>query len=168
MRAVHRRFAGALATAAAVSGTVLALPAPAHAAWGITDTISLQAYGRSSSGLVTDVGSASGWVQFDDGGNTFQYSLTICRQSGYVWPRLNIGVNASYWQGQWTDTHLDTVYMPSGTPASSCYGGGDTITGTETASQPWNVNFTLIGGYFDGFSNTFSYVSDNTVLSDPY
>jgi hypothetical protein len=168
MRAVKRRFAGALVTAAAVSGAVLVLPAPAHAAWGTTYTVSLQATGRNAYGVVTNVGSANGWVQFDDGGNTFRYSLTICRQSGYVWPHLNIGVNASYWQGQWTDTHLDTIYMPTGTPVSTCYGGGDTVTGTETASQPWNVNFTLVGGYFDGSSNTFSNVSDNEVIADPY
>lgn len=147
---------------------MLALPAPAHAAWGATDTISLQAYGTNAYGVVTDVGSATGWVQFDDGGNTFQYSLTICRQSGYVWPHLNIGVDASYSQGHWTDTHLDTVYMPTGTPVSTCYGGGDTVTGTETATQPWNVNFTLVGGYFDGSSNTFSNVSDNDVFTDLY
>lgn len=168
MRAAKRRLTSALATAAAVSGTVLALPAPAHAAWGSTSTISLQAFGRNAYGVVTDVGSANGWVQFDDGGNTFRYSLTICRQSGYVNPYLSIGVNASYHNGQWTDTHLDFVYAYSGTPVSTCYGGGDTVTGTETATKPWNVNFTLIGGYFDGSTNQFSNVSDNEVISDPY
>ena len=166
MRAVKRRFAGALATAAAVSGTVLALPAPAQAAWGTTVGISLQAYGSNAFGVVTDVGSANGWVQFDDGGNTFRYSLTICRQSGYVWPHLNIGVNASYSQGHWTDIPVDTVYMPTGTPVSTCYGGGDLVTGTETATHPVNVNFTLVGGYFNGM--TFSNVSDNEVIPDPY
>jgi len=168
MRAVKRRFAGALATAAAVSGAVLAVPAPAHAAWGATSTISLQAVGTNAYGVATNVGSATGWVQFDDGGNTFRYSLTICRQSGYVNPYLSIGVNASYWQGHWTDTHLDFVYMDSGTPASCSYGYGDTVTGTETAAKPWNVNFTLVGGYFDGSSNRFSNVTDNEVIADPY
>ena len=95
---------------------MLALPVPAYAAWGVTDTISLQAYGTSGYGVVTDVGSVTGWVQFDSGGNTIQYSLTICRQSGYVWPHLNIGVDAIYSpQGQWTDTPLANIDMPSGT-----------------------------------------------------
>ncbi|WP_034263815.1 hypothetical protein [Actinospica robiniae] len=169
MRAVRRRFAGALATAVAVSGTVLALPAPAYAAWGVTDTISLQAYGTSGYGVVTDVGSVSGWVQFDDGGNTIQYSLTICRQSGYVWPYLNIGADAiESPQGQWTDTPLTTIDMPQGTPVSTCCGGGDTITGTATATNPWNFNFTLVGGYFDSSTYRFSNVTDSEAIADPY
>lgn len=152
-----------------MSGTVLALPAPPFAAWGDTDTISLQAYGTSANGVVTDVGSATGWVQFDTGGNTIQYSPTICRQSGYVWPHLNIGGDAYYSpQGNVAETALATIDMPSGTPVSACYGGGDTITGTETTTQPFNFDFTLVGGYFDGSTGRFSNVSDNEIVSDPY
>jgi hypothetical protein len=167
MRAVKRRSASVLATAAAVSGAVLAAPVPAHAAWGATDTISLQAIGRNAYGVVTDVGSANGTVQWDDGGNSFRYSLTICRQSGYVWPYLEIGVNAAYSGGRWQSTHLDFVYAYTGTSVT-CYGGGYLVTGTETASQPYNAEFTLYGGYMDGSTSTFSTVTDTDVLADPY
>lgn len=164
MRTAKQRLAGALATAAAVSGTVLAAPAPAHAAWGTTETLSMQATGTNGFSS-TDVGSANGWVQFDDGGTTFRYSLTICRQSGYVWPRLEIDVNAWENLGTWYGTYLDSVSMPSGTPVSTCYGGGDTVTGTETTTHPWDVEFILSGGYFN---QTFSYVTDRDVVNNPY
>jgi hypothetical protein len=168
MRAVKRRFASAMATAAAVSGTVLAAPGPAHAAWGTTSPVSIQVVGRNPLGGVTDIGRADGWVQFDSGGNTFRYSLTICRQSSYVWPRLVIAVDAGWVGSTWVDTPVENVYLPSGTPTtptSPCYGDTYTVTGTDTYSNPWNVEFVLWGGYY---GSTYQDISKNTVVSDPY
>ncbi|NUR30161.1 MAG: hypothetical protein HOV83_30645 [Catenulispora sp.] len=164
MRAVKRRFAGVLSAVTAVAGTALASPAPAHAAWGTTSPVSIQVVGGS-----LDIGRADGWVQFDDGGNSFRYSLTICRQSSYDWPRLVIGVNAGYVGSTWVDTYVDTVYLPSGTPTAPtapCYGDTYTVTGTETASNPWNVEFVLWGGYYYG--STYKAISRKALVSDPY
>lgn len=98
---IRRRAAGALA-AVAMAGASLVAAAPAHAAWGTTYNLSIQV---TYNGL--DLGRADGWVQFDDGGSAFHYALTICRQSSYSYPSLQVAVNAGFVGGTWQQTTLE-------------------------------------------------------------
>ena len=161
---IRRRAAGALA-AVAMAGASLVAAAPAHAAWGTTYNLSIQV---TYNGL--DLGRADGWVQFDDGGSTFRYSLTICRQSGYTTPDLQVAVNAGYVGSTWQQTTLQYITLPTGstvTPTAPCYGDTNTVTGQDSYTHFSNVEFVLYGDTFNS-SGSYTTVSQKYVGVNPY
>jgi hypothetical protein len=162
---LRRRLTGALATTAAVMGGFLVAPTQAHAAWGTTYNLSIQVTYQSS-----QLGRADGWVQFDDGGNTFRYSLTVCRQSGYTPPELQVAVNAGYVGQTWQQTTLEYISLPSSstvTPTAPCYGDTNTVTGQDTYTNFSNVEFVLYGDTFNS-SGAYTTVSHKYVGVSPY
>ncbi|WNI16021.1 hypothetical protein [Actinacidiphila sp. ITFR-21] len=168
-RPIRRRITRLAATAAAVLGGVLVAPTPAHAAWGTTYDLSIQATYQFPTGSTTQVGRADGWVQFDDGGDTFRYSLTVCRQSGYTTPELQVAVNAG-WVGQtWEQTNLEYFTLPTGstvTPTAPCYGDTNTVTGQDTYTNFSNVEFVLFGDTIG--ASGYTTVSKKYVGVSPY
>lgn len=168
MKTPGRRAASMLATGAAVLGGVLAAPTQAHAAWGTTYNVSVQVTYTSPTGAAVQLGRADGWVQFDDGGNSFRYSLAVCRQSSYTWPKLQVAVNAGYVGSTWQQTTLEYVSLPNGTPTTPtapCYGDTDAVTGQDTYTNVSNVEFVLSG---DTFTPSYTTVSRRSVLTNPY
>lgn len=169
MRTVLRkRLAGVLATVGAASGVALAVPAPAHAAWASTVNLSIQlTYRPPGGGSAVQVGRADGWVQFDDGGQSFRYSFNICRQSSFTIPALQVAVDGYYAGSTWYDTPLEYIYANYGTsttPTSPCYGDTWTVTGQDTYTNPFNVEFILWGSNYGPYVQ----VSKNYVVPDPY
>ncbi|WP_329172583.1 hypothetical protein [Streptomyces sp. NBC_01477] len=166
---IRRRVAGLLATAAAVSGAALVAPTQAHAAWGTTYNLSIQVTYRSSTGSTSQLGRADGWVQLDDGGNSFRYSLTVCRQSGYTTPDLQVAVNAGWVGSTWQQTDLEYITLPGTstvTPTAPCYGDTNTVTGEDTYANFSNVEFVLYG---DTYTSTgYTTVSQKYVGNNPY
>jgi hypothetical protein len=168
MRTLGRRVMGLLATGAAVLGTILVAPTQAHAAWGTTYNVSVQVTYTSQTGSTLQLGRADGWVQFDDGGNSFRYSLAVCRQSSYTWPKLQVAVNAGWVGNTWQQTVLEGISLPNGaptTPTAPCYGDTDLVTGQDTYTNFSNVEFILNG---DTFTPTYTTVSRKQVLTNPY
>jgi len=166
---IRRRAAGALASAALAAGGVLVAPAAAHAAWGTTYALSIQVTYYNQVGGSLQLGRADGWVQFDDGGSTFRYSLTICRQSSYSSPSLQVAVNAGYVGSTWQQTTLEYV-TPTGstvTPTAPCYGDTNTVTGQDTYTHFSNVEFVLYGSTF-GSNGAYTTVSRKYVGTNPY
>jgi hypothetical protein len=166
---LRRRVTGTLAAGAAVLSGLLVAPTPAHAAWGTTYNLSIQVTYRSPVGSTLQLGRADGWVQFDDGGDTFHYSLTVCRQSGYTTPDLQVAVNAG-WAGQtWQHTSLEYFSLPytsTVTPTAPCYGDTNTVTGQDTYANFSNVEFVLYGDTFT--SSGYTTLSQNYVGVSPY
>ncbi len=166
---IRRCIAGTLATAAAVMGGVLLAPTQAQAAWGTTYNLSIQVTYHNPSGGTVQLGRADGWVQFDDGGNTFRYSLTVCRQSGYTTPDLQVAVNAGWVGPTWEQTNLEYITLPGGstvTPTAPCYGDTNTVTGQDTYANFFNVEFVLYGDTFT--SSGYTSVSQKYVGTNPY
>ncbi|WUH90103.1 hypothetical protein OG900_08275 [Streptomyces sp. NBC_00433] len=152
----RRRVAGLATAAAAALGGLLVAPTPAHAAWGTTYTFSIQDTYQYPTGTTVQLGHVDGWVQFDDGGNSFRYSLTACQQSSYTPPKIQVAVNAGYVGSTWQETDLEYLSLPSG-----C----NTVTGQDTYADYWNVAFTLYG---DTFTPAHTTVSKRWVASNPY
>ncbi|ACU72702.1 hypothetical protein Caci_3800 [Catenulispora acidiphila DSM 44928] len=168
-RPTGRRIAGVLATSAALVGGTLLGTTPAHAAWGTTYPVSVQVTYYNSTGGATQIGRADGWVQFDDGGNTFRYSFNVCRQSSYTWPRLQVAVDAGYAGPTWTEVFLENYSFPNGnptTPTAPCYGDTDVVSGQDTYTNPWNVEFVVTGDYYGASGH--GYKSSNYTVGDPY
>lgn len=165
---IRRRIAGLLATGAAVLGGALVAPTQAHAAWGTTYNVSIQTTYQYPTGATVQLGRADGWVQFDDGGDSFRYSLTVCRQSGYTPPDLQVAVNAGWVGSTWQQTGLEYVSLPytsTVTPTAPCYGDTNTVTGQHTYANFWNVEFVLSG---DTFTPGYTTVSQKYVGTNPY
>ena len=160
---IRRRAAGALA-AVTMAGATLVSAAPAHAAWGTTYNLSIQV---TYNGL--DLGRADGWVQFDDGGSAFHYALTICRQSSYTYPSLQVAVNAGYVGGTWQQTTLEyfSPYGSTVTPTPPCYGDATTVSGQDTYNHFSNVEFVLYGNTFAS-NGAYTTVSRKYVGTNPY
>jgi hypothetical protein len=163
---IRRRAAGALASAALAAGGVLVAPATAHAAWGTTYNVSIQV---SYNGL--SLGRADGWVQFDDGGSSFRYSLAVCRQSSYARPGVEVAVNAGYVGSTWQETPLEYKSTPNGsptTPTPPCYGDTWLVTGQDTYTTRFsNVEFVLFGSTFAA-NGAYTTVSRKYVGVNPY
>lgn len=142
--------------------------APAQAAWGTQLPLTLQITHYYSTGASVQVGYVNGTVQFDDAGNTLQYSLTFCRQSSYIQPYMTINVN-SYWAGgRKYATNVATVY-PNYTTTSSgqpCYSTTGTATGQFTYANFWNVEFIVYGSTFDGPNHVVD--SQDRIYTNPY
>lgn len=153
---IRRRIAGALGTAAALAGGILVAPTPAHAAWGTTSTVSIQVTYQYPTGTTVQLGHIDGWVQFDDGGNSFQYSLNVCQQSSYTTPKIQVAVNAG-----WVGTTWEQTYLEYRTPPNGC----STVTGQDTYTDFGNVEFVLYG---DTFTPAHTTVSKQAVLTNPY
>ncbi|MCD0444606.1 hypothetical protein LO763_13340 [Glycomyces sp. A-F 0318] len=158
-----RRLLLALAAMAALTAPAVFAGAPAHAAWGAQYPVTIQVTGNGH-----QLGYATGWVQFDTGGDTFQYSITVCRQSSYTPPSLRVAVNA-YTPGNLYGTTVTTHYTdptgPSGT--APCYGRSQTVTGQHTFTGHQNVYFVLSGNTFVNGNNFTVYTQDRYV-SNPY
>jgi hypothetical protein len=167
-RTVRRRVARTLTTAAALSAAALVAPTQAHAAWGTTYNVSIQVSYTYPTGSTVQLGRADGWVQFDDGGNSFRYSLTVCRQSSYTTPKLQVAVNAGWVGNTWEQTQLEYITLPNGstvTPTAPCYGDTNTVTGQDTYANFSNVEFVLNG---DTMTPSYVTVSKKSVLTNPY
>ncbi|MEE4540363.1 hypothetical protein V2S66_00080 [Streptomyces sp. V4-01] len=168
-RPLRRRLTGTLAAAAAVLGGFLVAPTQAQAAWGATYNVSIQVTYHAPTGSTTPLGRADGWVQLDDGGDSFRYSLTVCRQSGYTTPDLQVAVNAGWVGSTWQQTNLEYITLPNTstvTPTAPCYGDTNTVTGQDTYANFSNVEFVLYGDTFT--SSGYTTLSQKYVGSNPY
>jgi hypothetical protein len=144
-----------VAVMAIVAMTVPAVltAAPAQAAWGEQIPVTLQINGNNQ-----QLGYAGGWIQFDKAAGKFRYSITVCRQSSYTLPRLQVATNAELYSWNWDGTHVTTHYMGSGSgqgPAPApCYQGNDTFTAEHqfVPETPYsdlrNVKLTITSGTF--------------------
>jgi hypothetical protein len=167
--AISRRLARTVAVAAALSGGLLVMPTPAHAAWAAQYNISIQVTYQFPAGSTVQLGRADGWVQFDDGGNSFRYSLTVCRQSGYTTPDLRVSVNAGWVGPTWSQTNLEYITLPGTstvTPTAPCYGQTNTVTGEETYANFSNVHFELFGDTFNG--SAYTTASQDALIYNQY
>ncbi|MBB5867845.1 hypothetical protein F4553_001224 [Allocatelliglobosispora scoriae] len=169
MHAFSRRGAARALLLTLVAMAALVLPtAPAQAAWGTQLPLTLQIRHYYSTGTSVQVGYVNGTVQFDDAGNTLQYSLTFCRQSSYILPYLTINVNSSWIGGRKYATFVTNLY-PSYTGTSSgqpCYSSTGTIAGQFTYANFWNVEFIAYGSTFDGPSHVID--SQDRIYTNPY
>lgn len=155
-----RRTTTALAAAFAMALAILLAPAPAHAAWGSQIPVSIQVV----SNYGYQLGYASGWVQFDTGGTTFRYEITVCRQSSYTPPNLAVSVNTTNQNPTGTNvtTHYMNYVVPGGT--APCYGGSETFTGQHDRSPLSNVYFLLSGNTFVDGNNFTIFTQDRLVF----
>lgn len=160
-----RRVAIGIAAIAAMAAPAVLAASPAHAAWGTQYSVSLQVNGAGQT-----LGYASGWVQFDTGGNTTRYEFTVCRQSSYTPPDLEVAVNS-----RWSYPDGDYVNIPvayhhgqysGGTAPAPCYGTAWTVSGQFTYNNHYNVEFTLFGDTFVG--STYTVFDQDRTISNPY
>jgi hypothetical protein len=153
-----RRVLVAFAAVLAMTAAAVMTSSPAQAAWGSQIPVTIQVTGNGQS-----LGYASGWVQFDTGGTTFQYSITVCRQSSYTTPTLTVAVNNQ--SNNQVGTVVATHYMSSWTPGGTapCYGGSQTFTGVHSYSPLSNTYFLLAGNTFVNGSNFTVFTQDRLV-----
>ncbi|WP_100449164.1 hypothetical protein [Glycomyces xiaoerkulensis] len=156
-----RRTAVVFAAMLLAAGSAVMTAAPAQAAWGNQYNVELQVDGPYNQ----DLGYAEGWVQFDTDGDTFRYSIEVCRQSSYTPPTLSVGKNASYSGGSWSQTVLDTHKPGYQPPGNLCSGGSETFSGQFTTSN-YNVLFVLEGNTFVG--RDFVEYDDYRQVYNPY
>lgn len=158
-----RRLLLALAAVAALTAPAVLAGSPAHAAWGAQYPVAIQVTGNGQ-----QLGYATGWVQFDTGGDTFQYSITVCRQSSYTPPNLRVAVNAQT-PGNPSGTTVATHYTsPSGPWGTApCYGMSQTVTGQHTFAGHRNVYFVLSGNTFVN-GNNFTVYTQDRLAYNPY
>ncbi|GAA2319341.1 hypothetical protein GCM10009853_091800 [Glycomyces scopariae] len=159
---LFRRALVAFIAALALSfGSVMAA-SPAQAAWGSQIPVSIMVTGNGQ-----QLGYATGWVQFDTGGTTFQYSITVCRQSSYTLPTLTVAVNST--GSNPNGTVVATHYMSSPGPniAAPCYQGSQNFTGTQAYSGLSNVYFKVAGNTFVN-GNNFTVFTQDRLVSKQY
>ncbi|THV26676.1 hypothetical protein [Glycomyces paridis] len=154
---LRRALVGFVAVLAMTFGAVMS-SSPAQAAWGTQFPVTIQVTGAGQ-----QLGYATGWVQFDTGGTTFQYSVTVCRQSSYTTPTLTVAVNStgSNPNGTVVATHNSSAWSPPGT--APCYGSSWTFTGVQAYSPLSNVYFKLAGNTFVNGNNFTVFTQDRLV-----
>ncbi|WP_030155342.1 hypothetical protein [Glycomyces sp. NRRL B-16210] len=157
-----RRATMVLAAAFAMALAVLMAPAPAHAAWGSQIPVTIQVTGNGH-----QLGYATGWVQFDTGGTTFRYEITVCRQSSYTPPNLAVSVNPTVANpdGTLLTTHFMFSWTPGGT--APCYGGSEVFTGQHDYSPLNSAYFVLSGNTFVN-GNNFTVFTQDRFVSKSY
>ncbi|WP_156925972.1 hypothetical protein [Glycomyces arizonensis] len=150
-----RRALVALAAVLAMSGVAVMAPSAAQAAWDGQHSVTIQVTGAGQ-----NLGYADGWIQFNGDGETFRYSVTVCRQSSYTPPHLTVSYNTSSWDLD--GTPVTTHYM-SGSQTSDdgpCYGLTTTFTGQYSRQGLNNVYFVLSGNTFVNGNNFTVFTQD--------
>ena len=146
---LRRRLARLLAVTAAMLFVTSLAAAPAHAALGPPQPVSMQLRAYTSTGVEYLVGRVVGTIQFDDANTAYNLSLTVCRQSSYVSPNVRVFVNgayAGYFAGE------DGTPRPSICPG---HGMSGVINGTfTTGGTVQNVSITITGLFFNGSTAT--------------
>ncbi|GAB3649576.1 hypothetical protein [Glycomyces tarimensis] len=153
-----RRAIVALAAILAMTAAAVMAPSPAQAAWGSQIPVTIQVTGNGH-----QLGYASGWVQYDTGGTTFRYSITVCRQSSYTPPRLTVAVNSSSWNPDGTTVATHYMQSSGGSGSAPCYGGSQHFTGQHTHSGLNNTYFVLTGNTFVNGNNFTEFDQDRLV-----
>lgn len=164
LTAAWRRAAIAIAAIAATATPAVLAATPAYAAWGVQYSVTIQVNGAGQT-----LGYASGWVQFDTGGSTTRYEFTVCRQSSYTPPDLEVAVNTHVVAGQYVNTRVAYHHGSYGgvSAPAPCYSGAWNVSGQFTYANHYNVEFTLFGDTFTNGNNYTVFDQDRTI-NNPY
>lgn len=136
---------------------------PAQAAYGSPVPFTMQLTGQTYYQTV-QVGRAVGTIRFDDGGSHYWLSLTLCRQSSYTSPNVEVHVNG---------VHQFTIYNSSdGRRPAVCgdYWGQSGLTDSvfSYGGTVRYVTLVLNGLFFDGATNTAHPKSRSYTLDNPF
>lgn len=149
------------ATLAAAAVAVTVAAAPAQAALGPAQTVDIQLTSYAG-GYQTQVGRVVGTIQFDDGRQAYNVTLTVCRQSSYTINNVRLFVNGALSQ---SFSVQDSTLRPQ-----AC-GGGHGLSGVyaQTLTYGYAVQKVAIGVegiHFDG--STARTVGSGAAYTNPY